>query len=83
MKIKTKRKTAEEVMSLPPITHKKPKKQRAFFRWLVNSISKKELEETHFSFDPKGFDDLGDVPCLVLMNHSCFLDLKMAFRMMS
>ena len=83
MKIKTVRKPAEEVMSLPPIKHKKPKKQRAFFRWLVNVISKKELEDTEFTYDPKGFEEAGDVPCLVLMNHSCFLDLRIAFRMMA
>ncbi len=83
MKIKTKKADAAYVMSLPGIKHNKPVKQKAFFRWLVNAVSKKELTDVGFTYDAKGFEDAGDEPCLVLMNHSCFLDLQMAFKMMA
>ena len=83
MKIKTEKADAAYVMSLPGIKHDKPVKQKAFFRALVNAVSKKELSEVGFTYDAKGFEDVGDEPCLVLMNHSCFLDLKMAFKMMA
>ncbi len=83
MKIKTKKADAAEIMALPGIKHGKPKKQSAALRALVNVISKKELKDTECEFDGKGFDLVKDTPCLVIMNHSCFLDLQIAFRMMA
>ena len=83
MKIKTKKADAAAVMSLPGIKHGKPKRQSAALRALVNLISKKELRDTECEFDCKGFDLVKDTPCLVIMNHSCFLDLQIAFHMMA
>ena len=53
MKIKTKKADAGFVMSLPGIKHNKPVKQKAFFRWLVNAVSKKELADVGFTYDAK------------------------------
>ena len=83
MKIKTKKADAAIVMAMPGIKHEKPKKQSAALRALVNFISKKELKNTDCSLDCKGFEQIGKSPCLVIMNHSCFLDLQIAFKMMA
>ena len=81
MKIKMIKADAADILSRPPIKHERPKKQSKLLRAVVSAVSKKELSDTEFTYDGKGFDQLGDRPCLVLMNHSCFLDLKAAFRM--
>lgn len=79
MKIKTKELSYEEVMSLPPFKHKKPEKQGLFWRWLLKTASASELKKVSFKVDEKGMEKLEkDEPALYLMNHSSFIDLKIA-----
>ncbi len=57
----------------------KPLRQKLFWRVLLRLISIPELMATHFKVNKVGMEKLGKKePCLVLMNHSCFLDLEIA-----
>ena len=67
----------DKVKSLPVFPHKQPKKTPLFFRWLLRTVSAPELRQTHFKCSEIGMERLGkNEPCLILMNHSSFIDLK-------
>ena len=77
MKINYKNKSIEEVLSLPKRKHKRPKKPDIFFRTLMKVVALPDLMKTHFKCEKIGMDALGKKePCLVLMNHSSFIDLE-------
>ena len=82
MKIKTKSLPFEKVMALPRPKHRTPMKPSRLLQTLVRVISIPELAGVKFSFTTEGIEKLGDEPRLVLMNHSSFLDLKIAFRIL-
>ena len=79
MKIKVTDKSYEEVMALPREEHRKPLKPSIFFRTLLKLLSAADLKATNFHCRSIGMERLGaDEPCLFLMNHSSFTDLKIA-----
>ena len=79
MKIKVTDKSYEEVMALPREEHRKPLKPSIFFRTLLKLLSSADLKATNFQCRSIGMERLGaDEPCLILMNHSSFIDLKIA-----
>ena len=79
MKIKVTDMPYEQVIALPEGKYKPPVYQKKFFRWLLKTVSQPELKKVNFSLTKTGMEDLpADQPCLVLMNHSCFLDLEIA-----
>ena len=79
MKIKVTDKSYEEVMALPREEHRKPLKPSIFFRTLLKILSSADLKATNFHCRSIGMERLGaDEPCLILMNHSSFIDLKIA-----
>ena len=79
MKIKIKSKSYEEVMALPVEPHVKPKKPSILFRTLLKIVSTPDLIATRFRCKRIGMEKLGRrQPCLYLMNHSSFIDLKIA-----
>ena len=79
MKIKVSDKSYEEVMALPREEHRKPLKPSIFFRTLLKLLSSADLKATNFHCRSIGMERLGaDEPCLILMNHSSFIDLKIA-----
>ncbi len=79
MKIKVKEKSFSEISALPPYERKKPKRQRLFWRTLLRIVSAPDLRATHFSCEKVGMEKLGKrEPALFLMNHSSFIDLKIA-----
>ncbi len=79
MKIKTKVKSYEEVVSIPKQKHEKPKKPNIFWRILIRILSFFALIPIKFKYKKVGMDKLGKKePCLVLMNHSCFNDFEVA-----
>ena len=83
MKIKIKNKSYEEVLALPAHHHKKPLKQNIFWRTLLRIVSAPDLMATHFKYERIGMERLGKrEPALFLMNHSSFIDLKMASEML-
>ena len=79
MKIKVVDMTYEQALAQPPQVHKKPKKPSLLFRTVLRAASAPDLLATHFHCEKIGMEQIkSDEPCLVLMNHSCFLDLKIA-----
>ncbi|MBQ8357993.1 MAG: 1-acyl-sn-glycerol-3-phosphate acyltransferase [Clostridia bacterium] len=79
MKIKTKDKAFEDVLALPVRPHKKPLRQSLFWRTLLRFASAPDLHATHFSCKRIGMEKLSKKePALFLMNHSSFIDLKIA-----
>lgn len=83
MKIKTAKMGYEEVLALPVWEHEKPIRQRLLFRMILLLLSVWDLWMTRFTYRTVGLEKLGkDEPCLVLMNHSSFIDLKIAARLL-
>lgn len=80
MKIKVREMSYDQVMALPRPARKKPKRPNALFRAIVRLAAMKELKKTGFTFSERRMELVGDRPCLILMNHSSFLDLQMAAR---
>jgi hypothetical protein len=77
MKIKTMRRSYEEVMSLPRPKHKKPWKPTLLMGTVMRLASAPDLWATHFTYTRDKKSEPKE-PCLILMNHSSFIDLKMA-----
>ena len=82
MKIKTKELSYEEVLALPKPEHKKPKRPNWLFRTLVRSLAQGDLMATHFKQTKDLSNDEDGGPYLILMNHSSFIDLKIASAML-
>jgi len=82
MKIKTKKITWAEVPSLPKIPHLKLRKPNFLFQLLVRILSIPALLATGFSYTKVDMEKAGEGPYLILMNHSSFLDLKMASKIL-
>lgn len=79
MKIKIKNASYEEVLALPVEQHRRPIRQSPLFRLLLKLLSAPDLRATHFTHREIGMEKLGKKePCLILMNHSSFIDLKIA-----
>ena len=77
MKIKVREMRYEDALALQPDPPQHPKKPALFFRTLLRTLSAGELRSTHFTHTELGMEKLGkDEPCLILMNHSSFIDLK-------
>ncbi|CCZ45915.1 MAG: lysophospholipid acyltransferase family protein [Oscillospiraceae bacterium] len=77
MKIKVVDMPYEQALAQPREKHTPPRRPSMLFRTLLRALSAPDLRATHFRCDRVGMERLGpDEPCLVLMNHSCFLDLK-------
>ena len=79
MKIKTKNLSYEQVMALPRMEHKKPLKPSAILSTVVRLASIPTLLKTKFSFTEERMELVKDQPCLILMNHSSFTDMKLAY----
>ena len=79
MKIKVVDKSYDQVLALPREEHRKPLKPSILFRALLKLLSAADLKATNFQCRSIGMERLGaDEPCLFLMNHSSFIDLKIA-----
>lgn len=79
MRTKTTKLTIEEVLALPKEKKFAPKKPNIFWRTLLKVICSFDLAQTHFKLKKVGMEKLGKKePCLILMNHTSFIDLKIA-----
>ena len=79
MKTKKRDLPYDKVTALPKQKHKKPCRPFWPLHALIRVLSIPELLATHFRVNKIGMEKLGKKePCLILMNHSCFLDLKIA-----
>ena len=79
MKINTVNKSYEEVMALPRPTHRSPRKPSRLLGTVVRLVSLPTLWKTKFSYTTERMELVGDKPCLILMNHSSFTDMKLAY----
>ena len=82
MKIKTEKMSFSEVMALPRAPHRRPARPSLFFRTLMRTVAIPDLAATHFRLEKLDMKDAEGEACLVLMNHSCFMDLGIASRVM-
>lgn len=79
MKIKIREKDYDEVLAMPAEQHEKPLRPMYLFRLLLKALSFSDLWAANFTHRETGMERLGRrEPCLVLMNHSSFIDLKIA-----
>lgn len=73
----------EEVMALKRPTRKKPLKPNLFWRVLIRILCMFGMMGSGFRYEWADKQKLGkDEPCLVLMNHTCFLDMEIAQRIL-
>ena len=81
MKIRTKTLSYEKVMALPRPKHRKPRKPLFLLQLVVRLLAILDLVPTKFTYKTHGMEQIGKrEPCLILMNHSSFIDLKIASR---
>lgn len=84
MKIKVKNAKYKDLINQKKAKHKKPKNPSWLLRKLILFLNKKELKEVQFSAIKNNIDKIDKKePCLILMNHSSFIDLKIAFKLLS
>ena len=84
MKIKTKDLRYEEVLALPLEKHRNPMRQTGAARLLLKAVSFFDLRAVWFTFEKSGMEKLAaEEPCLILMNHSSFIDLKIVATLLS
>ena len=79
MKIATKEMSYEEVLKLPRLKHKKPLKPQMWLATVVRIVCASTLKQIKFSYTTERMELVGDQPCLILMNHSSFTDMKLAY----
>ena len=80
MNIKTKKRSYEQVMALPRPKHRNPLRPLFLLQLLIRILAILDLVPTRFKFRKQGMDKIGKKePCLILMNHSSFTDLKLAY----
>ncbi len=82
MKIKTKAMDFDGVMRLPRMRHRPPRRPSPFFRALMAAASASDLRGAHFTYTSSRMEEAGNGPWLILMNHSSFIDLEIASRIM-
>lgn len=76
-KIKIKQLNYGEVLALPKEKPISPKRPNILFRTLLKLASAPDLKATNFTCEKIGMEKLHkNQPCLLLMNHSSFIDLK-------
>ena len=81
MKIKTKHLSYETVMALPRPRHRNPLKPWFLLQLVVRVLAVFDLLPTKFTYETNGMEKIGrNEPCLILMSHSSFIDLKIASR---
>lgn len=81
MKIKIVKKPYDEVMALKVPKHKSPRKPSVILRTLINVISCVDLWRAKFKTEGE-LPPKSEGPCLILMNHSSFIDMQIAHRIL-
>ena len=83
MKTTVVKKDYDEVAKKHRYPHIRPWKPSIFFRTLIRLLTIIGLWGTGFTFETEGLEKLEKKePCLILMNHSCFLDMQIAYRIL-
>ncbi|MBQ8788564.1 MAG: 1-acyl-sn-glycerol-3-phosphate acyltransferase [Oscillospiraceae bacterium] len=80
MKINAKKMPFDEVRKLPKLKHKNPRMPSRFLATVVRVAVEPTLRQIKFSYTSERMELIGkDEPCLILMNHSSFTDMKLAY----
>lgn len=79
MKINTRKLPYEEVLKLPRLAHRTPRMPSRFLAGVVRIASAPTLWKTKFHYTTERMELVGDEPCLILMNHCSFTDMKLAY----
>ena len=80
MKIKTRKMSYEQVSALPRGKHRKPLHPNFLLQTVVRVAAILDLVPTRFRYTTEGMEKIGKQPCLILMNHSSFIDLKIVSK---
>ena len=80
MDIKTKKMTYEQVCALKRPKHPKPWRPNPVLTTLIRILSCIDMWQTRFTYTTRRMELAKGKPCLILMNHSSFIDLKIASR---
>ena len=82
MKITTKTVSYEKVIAKKKPIHRKPWRPCFLLSCLIRLLSVFELAPVKFTYTTEGMDSLPKgQPCLILMNHSGFIDLKIVSKL--
>ena len=79
MKINTRNLPYEEVLKLPRLEHRTPRMPSRMLAGVVRLVSAPTLWKTKFHYTTERMELVGDEPCLILMNHCSFTDMKLAY----
>ncbi len=83
MKISVKKLPYEKAIALPRPEHKNPRKTNLFWQTLIQGLTYIGMAGTKFEYTTERMEELPkDEPCLILMNHSCFLDMQIVSRIL-
>ena len=80
MKIRTRKKSYDAVMALPKGKHRKPMHPNFLLQSIIRIAAMPDLRSTRFQYRTHGMEKIKGQPCLILMNHSSFIDLMMASK---
>ena len=81
MKIATKTLSYEKAMARKRPKHRLPLRPNFLLQTVIRVLAIFDLLPTGFTYRTHGIDQIGKKePCLILMNHSSFIDLKIASR---
>ena len=79
MKTVTKKSTYEKVMAMPRTKSRKPLRPVFAIQILIRILSFFDLIPVKFTYNTHGMEQIGKKePCLILMNHSSFMDMEIA-----
>ena len=79
MKIVTKKSTYEKVMAMKRAKSRRPLRPLFLLQILIRILSMFDLIPAKFKYEKHGMEKIGKKePCLILMNHSSFMDLEIA-----
>ena len=79
MKIVTKKSTYEKVMAMKRTKPRRPLRPLFLLQILIRILSMFDLIPAKFKYEKHGMEKIGKKePCLILMNHSSFMDLEIA-----
>lgn len=80
MKIKVKKIPYQKIKSLKRPGHQRPQKPWWILRALIRILSIPDMWMTKFKYTENRMEQAGEGPYLILMNHSSFIDLKIAYK---
>lgn len=84
MKIKVTKMSYDEVCALEHTSHRKPLPPAGSLNMLRRILANGDLKKAHFTYTTDISEDITvDTPVLYLMNHSSFIDLEIATKLIS